>query len=80
MKTTTVRELKHETAKVLGWAEAGEVVELTRRGKPIARIGAVPRAGRVKRPDFGARLRAIYGEVVLPTTGTDVVAEGRGER
>ena len=80
MKTTTMRELKHETAKVLGWAEAGEEVELTRRGKPIAMLSPPRPKRKPARPDFAARLRSIYGDTVLANTATALISEARGER
>lgn len=38
METTTVRRLSHDTAGVLAQVAAGATVEITRNGKPIARI------------------------------------------
>lgn len=80
MLKTTVRELKHATSAVLARAEAGEELILTRRGKAIARLGPVRRAGKVNRPDFAARLREIYGDQVLATSATELMAEARGDR
>ena len=79
MKTTTIRELKHETTTVLSWVAGGESVEVRRRGVPVAVLTPRKRKTRVAMPDFLARLRAIYGDRLLPTTGSDVVAELRGE-
>jgi prevent-host-death family protein len=50
MKTATVRELRNEYKRVLGWAEAGEEVAISRRGKIIARI--VPAKPQSKRVDW----------------------------
>ncbi|GGS50387.1 antitoxin [Actinokineospora fastidiosa] len=36
--TVGMRELSHHTARVLGLVKAGETVEITERGKTIARI------------------------------------------
>ena len=80
MKTSTMRELKHATSKVLGWAEAGEVVQLTRRGKTIALLSPPRRKSAPARPDFAARLSAIYGGTVLTDTATALINEARGER
>jgi len=33
-----------------------------------------------KRPDFAARLKEIYGDKILPTTGAEIISELRGER
>ena len=38
MKTTTVRELRNNYAKVLKWVATGEEVEVTRRGKVVAKV------------------------------------------
>ena len=42
MKSTTVRELRNNYAKVLSWVAKGEEVEVTRRGKPVARVVPIP--------------------------------------
>jgi prevent-host-death family protein len=80
MKTATIRELKHETSRVLGWAEAGESVQVSRRGKVAVIISAPTSRVRSKRPDFIARLAAVYGDTALGTTATDVICGARGER
>ncbi len=80
MKTTTIRDLKHATTRVLGWAEQGETVEITRRGKALVMIQPLARTGAIRRPDFGERLRTIYGNEVLAVTATDLIGEARGER
>ncbi len=80
MKTTSIRELRHETSRVLEWVAQGESVEVRRRNRPVAVLSPVPAATDVSRPDFEARLRATYGDTVLREPGTDLVAEGRGDR
>ena len=77
MKTTTIRELKHDTT-VLSWVAGGESVEVRRRGVPVAILSPRKRRARIVRPDFAARLRAIYGDRILPTTASDLIAESRG--
>lgn len=44
MKTTTVRELRNNYAKVLKWVSKGEEVEVTRRGKVVAKVVPVATA------------------------------------
>lgn len=80
MKTTTIRELRHDTSTVLGWVEQGDTVEVRRRRKPVALLSPVPRAAGVPRPDFLARLREQFGNRELATTATDLLAQERGER
>jgi prevent-host-death family protein len=79
MKRTTIRELKHETSRVLERVAAGETIEVCRRNEPVAILSPPARKTRVIRPDFAARLRAIYGTRLLPTTGAELVSESRGE-
>lgn len=79
MKTTTIRELKHDTTKVLSWVAGGESVEVLRRNVPVAVLTPPNRTAEVTRPDFTARLRAIYGDRELPTTGTELVSGARGD-
>jgi prevent-host-death family protein len=38
MKRTTVRELRNNYPKVLYWVSVGEEVEVTRRGKVVAKV------------------------------------------
>ncbi len=80
MKTTSIRELRHDTTTVLGWVAAGESVEVQRRGIPVAVISPQERKRRIVKPDFLARIKEAYGENVLSTTSTDLVSESRGER
>lgn len=80
MKQTSIRELKHETSKVLAVVESGTSLEVCRRGKPVAVLSPPGRRMKQERPDFAARLKVIYGEQVLPTTGTNLINENRGER
>ena len=78
VKTVTIRELKHATSVVLSWVARGEVVEVRRRNKPVARLSPLKPKPAVRRPDFAARLKGAYGKKVLTTTGTDVISESRG--
>ena len=82
MKTTSIRELKHDTASVLEWVEAGESVEVRKHGKLVAILAPPsPESGsRAPRPDFAARLKSIYGETSLSTTATKLLADERGDR
>jgi antitoxin (DNA-binding transcriptional repressor) of toxin-antitoxin stability system len=80
MRTATLRELRHDFASVFAWVEQGEPVGISKRGKIIALLSPPPppKRGRSKgRPDFAARLKRIYGDVILPG---DVVVEERESR
>ncbi len=38
MKTATVRDLRNQFNRISKWLEAGEVVQVLKRGKPFARV------------------------------------------
>ena len=80
MKTATLRKLRHDFGSVFAWVEQGEPVGISKRGKIIALLSPPPAPKPVKpkkRPDFAARLKRIYGDLVLPG---DVVVEERESR
>lgn len=81
MKTATVRQLRTEFPKVLGWVNAGQEVAITRRRKVVANLtpaGDAPRK-KLERPDFAARLGAIYGDKVIPAaTMAGILADNKG--
>lgn len=65
MPSVNIRELR-DTRQLLTWLEAGEVVELRKRNRIVARIvPESPKVEPVKWPDFEARARAIFGDRVL---------------
>jgi antitoxin (DNA-binding transcriptional repressor) of toxin-antitoxin stability system len=67
MKTASVRDLRHDFARVLAWTQAGEQVAITLRRQPVARLVPLPRGRRVKRPmpDIAARLKRVFGPRVI---------------
>jgi len=75
MPSINTRQLR-DTRQLFAWLEAGEVVELRKRNRVIARI--VPESPRIQPaewPDFEARAKAIFGDRVLP--GADLLIEER---
>ena len=80
MKTATLRKLRHDFGSVFAWVEQGEPVRISKRGRIIALLSPPPPskpAKSKKRPDFTARLKRIYGDLVL---SGDVVVEERESR
>ncbi len=68
MKTATIRQVKHDLGGVLALVEAGDTVEITRHGKPVATL-APPRPvkrPRARLPDFAARLKEDFPDGPLP--------------
>lgn len=80
MKAVPVRELQREIRSILDRVEKGESLEITRRGRPVARL--VPaRPTRVEAwPDLAARARKVLGpRHVTPPPSQQLVTD-RGER
>jgi len=79
--SVSIRELQQNLKRVLARVERGQVVEVTRRRKPVARLAPVAGAGAAAPwPDLEARSRAVFGKRHLGTRGSDAVSEGRGDR
>jgi prevent-host-death family protein len=83
MKTATVRDLRNRFPRIAAWIEQGEAVEITKAGKPIARLVPAPpeKPRRFKMPDIMARLNQTFGQACYDAA--DVargLAASRGER
>jgi antitoxin (DNA-binding transcriptional repressor) of toxin-antitoxin stability system len=67
MKTATVTDLRNHFAILEAWINEGEEIRIEKRGRPIAMLTPLPRrAGKtVKKPDFAARLKALWGDRVF---------------
>jgi prevent-host-death family protein len=79
--SVSVRELQQNLKRVMARVERGEVVEVTRRRRPVARLAPVKPSGPVSGwPDLEARTRAVFGDRIITPAGSDVVIEGRGDR
>ena len=78
MKSLNVRHIQHHLADV----EGGEVIEVRRRGRPVARIVPLPSAAAPPSDWSHAekRLRAVYPTPARGTTAAQTIADGRGER
>ena len=77
MKTASVADLRNRFPSVFRWIEEGETVELTKRGRIVARIVPAPAAKppKFKMPDFAAIQREILGE--NPPVYPSIVQEER---
>jgi len=68
MKTATVRDLRTKFPVLARWLDDGQSIEITRRGRVIARLTRVgaDKARKAKKPDMMKQLREIYGDYVMP--------------
>jgi antitoxin (DNA-binding transcriptional repressor) of toxin-antitoxin stability system len=80
MRTATVRDLRYSFARVTQWLRAGESIEVTYRGKRLARLIPAGRAAATppERPDFGARLRRLFPHGAQGKPASLIIVEGRG--
>jgi prevent-host-death family protein len=74
MKTASVRDLRNNFAKVSRWIKAGQEVEITLRGLPLAKLMPTPRVKAGKGMRFNAEdrrrwMKETYGDKVLPGNG-----------
>ncbi|HVA62729.1 MAG TPA: hypothetical protein VNF74_03305 [Terriglobales bacterium] len=80
MKTASVRDLRYRFPEIERRLRAGETLEITKRGHPIARLSPAPdgRASAVVPvPDVLGRLQRIYGDQVVQVTGAELLAWDR---
>jgi antitoxin (DNA-binding transcriptional repressor) of toxin-antitoxin stability system len=77
MKRATLRDLRYKFGAVEHLLEAGEEIEITRRKRVIARLLPPAKTSRAKRPEFLERLRRIYGNKILETSGAELLTKER---
>ena len=82
MKTASIRDLRNSFPTVARWIEEGESVEITRSGKPFARLAPVPPVGADKAtmPDFLTRMREMSATQEPGKALSAIVDSDRGER
>lgn len=80
MKSTTVRELRNNYSKVLKWVAKGEEVEVTRRGKTVAKVVPVvlPGPAEVDWNKSAALNRKAWSTVLTAKQSAAVLAESQG--
>ncbi len=79
--SVSIRELQQNLKRVMARVERGEVVEVTRRRRPVARLTPATLSGPTAAwPDLDARTRAIFGDRQIAPGGSEAVTDGRGER
>jgi antitoxin (DNA-binding transcriptional repressor) of toxin-antitoxin stability system len=82
MKSATIRDLRNSFPTVAQWIEEGECVEITRSGKPFARLEPIDPSRVVPRvmPDFLARIREHFPHKEPGPGLSSVVDYDRGNR
>jgi prevent-host-death family protein len=79
--SVSIRELQQNLKEVMERVERGQTIEITRRRRPIARLGPMQGAGpSAPWPDLDARARAVFGARMVKPGGSELVAENRDQR
>ncbi|MEQ8833490.1 MAG: type II toxin-antitoxin system prevent-host-death family antitoxin [Miltoncostaeaceae bacterium] len=77
MLSIGVRELRQNASRYLRLAEAGQTIQVTDRGRPVARLVPAPRGGPCERLAASGRLRVGGGDLEGLTAPRPVVEHGR---
>ena len=79
--TVSVRELQQNLKRVMARVERGQVIEVTRRHRPVVRLAPVRVSVRPQPwPDLEARAKAVFGDRIVTPGAAELVIEERGER
>lgn len=89
MRAIGIRELRQQASRYLREVAAGETIEVTDRGRPVALMIPVPQAGRLQRLVADGRLDEAVGDALdlgpplKPTPGvalpTETLAAARAD-
>lgn len=77
MTRASVRDLRYDFKKIERLLLQGEEVQITKYGRVIARLVPERPGCPRKMPDFGARMRKIFGDKVLEVSGADLISADR---
>jgi antitoxin (DNA-binding transcriptional repressor) of toxin-antitoxin stability system len=77
MRKVTVGDLRYRFSRIEHLLRQGEEVQITKRGRLIARLVPEVVHTPVELPDFYARLQAIYGKKMLQVSGAGLIARDR---
>ncbi len=77
MTKASVRDLRYDFKKIERLLLQGEEIQITKRRRVIARLVPERAEAAKELPDFGARLRKIYGDKVLAVSGAELIAADR---
>jgi prevent-host-death family protein len=78
--TISIRELQQNLKNVMARVERGQVIEVTRRRRPIARLAPLSSGPLSPWPDLDERASAVFGDRVVTPGPSAVVIENRGDR
>lgn len=75
MQRATMSDLRLRFRELERLLKEGKEIELTKRGKPIAKL--VPLLVRPEMPDFLGRMRAMFGDRIFEPSNAELLEEDR---
>ncbi len=80
MKNVPARELQREIKSILDRVEKGESIQITRRGRPVARLVPTKPARTHPWPDLAARANTVLKNRRIEPPPSRQLSEDRNER
>ena len=77
MRKASVCDLRYRFSEIERLLENGEEIEITKHKRAVARLLPVLSRTPRRRPDFLARLQAIYGTRMLNVSGAELLTRER---
>ena len=80
MRKASVRDLRYRFREVEELLREGQEIQITKRGRVIAKLIPAQSAVPPRRPNFLARLSKIYRGKAMKVSGAELVAQQRGRQ
>lgn len=80
MKNVPARELQREIKSILDRVEKGESVQITRRGRPVARLVPTKPLRTQPWPDLAARANSVLKDRLIQPPPSRQLSDDRNER
>jgi prevent-host-death family protein len=81
MRAVSVRELQQNLKQVLASVERGQVIEVTRHRRRVARLSPADEATPADPwPDLAARAARVFGNRMIVPGASDLLLDDRGDR
>jgi len=79
--TISIRELQQNLKRVIARVEQGQVIEVTRHRRRVARLAPMsPQGPTSPWPDLEARSRAVFGDRLITPGASETIIGDRGDR
>lgn len=80
-RSVSIRELQQNLRQVMARVERGQIIEITRRSRPVARLAPLRPTGSISPwPDLEERARAVFGRRTVTPGAAELVIADRGEQ